>query len=150
MIRYALSCPAGHAFEAWFAGSDAYEDQLTRGLVTCPQCGSGEVAKSLMAPAVSTARKKAARRDAARKSVPVAANVSDGGEATALLRKLREHLVENADYVGDKFAEEARRIHYNEAERRGIYGEATSDEARALADEGIEFHPLPVLPEDHN
>lgn len=150
MIRYALSCSAGHAFDAWFGGSEAYEDQLAKGLVTCPQCGSAEVAKSLMAPAVATARKKAARQSAARKPVSVAANVSDGGEATALLRKLREHLVENADYVGNKFAEEARRIHYNEVERRGIYGEATSDEARSLAEEGIEFHPLPVLPEDHN
>jgi hypothetical protein len=67
-----------------------------------------------------------------------------------MLRKLRERLIENAEHVGDKFAEEARRIHYNEAEKRGIYGQATSDEARALVEEGIEFHPLPVLPEDHN
>jgi hypothetical protein len=76
--------------------------------------------------------------------------VPDHQEAITALRKIRKHLTENADYVGPKFAEEARRIHYNETEKRGIYGEASSDEAKSLAEEGIEFHPLPVLPEDHN
>ena len=71
-------------------------------------------------------------------------------EVVAVLRKLRQHLTENADYVGPKFAEEARRIHYNESEKRGIYGEASSEEARALVEEGVEFHPLPMLPEEHN
>ena len=80
----------------------------------------------------------------------LAANVPEQTEMVAALRKLREHLTENADYVGPKFAEEARRIHYNETEKRGIYGEASSEEAHALAEEGIEFHPLPVLPEEHN
>jgi len=149
VIRYSLSCEDGHAFDAWFGGSEAFEDQRDRGLVACPLCGSTKVDKTLMAPSVSTSRKK--RKPAAeRESVPVAANVPSDGEAASMLRKLRQHLTENAEHVGDKFAEEARRIHYNEAEKRGIYGQATSDEARALIEEGIEFHPLPVLPEDHN
>jgi hypothetical protein len=142
VIRYSLSCHAGHDFEAWFAGSEAFESQQTDGSISCPVCGSTSVGKALMAPAVSTSRK--------RDSVRLAANVPDQQEAIAVLRKVRQHLTDNADYVGPKFADEARRIHYNEAEKRGIYGEASSEEARALVDEGIEFHPLPMLPEEHN
>jgi len=142
VIRYSLSCQSGHDFEAWFAGSEAFEKQQAKGSIACPMCGSTSVDKSLMAPAVATSRKK--------NSMRLAANVPDQQETAAVLRKLREHLTENADYVGPKFAEEARRIHYNEAEKRGIYGEASSEEARALAEEGIEFHPLPMLPEEHN
>ncbi len=149
MIRYSLSCEDGHAFEAWFAGSEAFEEQRGRGLVACPHCASTKVDKTLMAPAVSTSRKKR-KSTAEPESVPVAANVPNDGETASMLRKLRERLTENAEHVGDKFAEEARRIHYKEAEKRGIYGQATSEEARALIEEGIEFHPLPVLPEDHN
>ena len=142
MIRYSLSCDSGHDFEGWFASSDAFDTQKAHGSVTCPACGSSEVEKALMAPNVATSRKK--------DSVRLAANVPDRQEVVATLRKLRQHMTENADYVGPKFAEEARKIHYNESEKRGIYGEASSEEASALADEGIEFHPLPVLPEDHN
>ena len=142
MIRYSLSCDSGHDFEGWFASSDAFDTQKGQGSVTCPACGSSEVDKALMAPNVATSRKK--------DSVRLAANVPDQQEVVATLRKLRQHMTENADYVGPKFAEEARKIHYNESEKRGIYGEASSEEARALAEEGIEFHPLPVLPEDHN
>ena len=149
MIRYALSCEDGHTFEAWFAGSEAFDDQRGRGLVACPFCTSTKIDKTLMAPAVSTSRKKR-KAVVEQDSVPVAANVPSDGEAATMLRKLRRRLTENAEHVGDKFAEEARRIHYNEAEKRGIYGQATTDEARALMEEGIEFHPLPVLPEDHN
>lgn len=142
MIRYSLSCEAGHGFEAWFASSDAFASQKAERNVACPVCGSIEVEKALMAPNVATSRKKDSMR--------VAANVPDRQEMVATLRKLRQHMTENADYVGPKFAEEARKIHYNELEKRGIYGEASSEEASALAEEGIEFHPLPVLPEDHN
>ncbi len=149
MIRYSLSCEDGHPFEAWFASSVAFEEQRGSGLVSCPLCASTKVEKMLMAPSVSTSRRKR-RSVPERESVPVAANVPSDSEAAGMLRKLRERLIENAEHVGDKFAEEARRIHYNEAEKRGIYGQATSDEARALVEEGIEFHPLPVLPEDHN
>ncbi len=142
MIRYSLACVDGHEFEAWFAGSEAYEAQRAKGVVTCPVCGSASVEKALMAPSVATSRQK--------DSVRLAANVPTEQEAVAMLRKLRKHLTDNADYVGPRFAEEARRIHYNESEKRGIYGEATHDDARALAEEGIEFHPLPLLPEEHN
>ena len=143
MIRYSLSCQTGHDFEGWFAGSAAFETQQAQGSIACPTCGSTAVDKALMAPAVSTSRKKDSMR--------LAANVpGQQPDVAAALRKLREHLTENADYVGPKFAEEARRIHYNEAEKRGIYGEASSEEARALSEEGIEFHPLPMLPEEHN
>jgi hypothetical protein len=142
VIRYSLSCESGHAFEAWFANSEAYEMQNADGSLACPLCGSTAVDKALMAPAVATSRKK--------DSVRLAANVPEHQEVISALRKLRNHLTENADYVGPKFAEEARKIHYNETEKRGIYGEASSEEVRGLAEEGIEFHPLPVLPEDHN
>lgn len=145
MICFALSCPDGHGFEGWFASSEAFETQRASGDISCPVCGTADVDKALMAPAVATSR----RRD----SVRVAAHgpqLPDESEIVAKLRHLRKHLTEGADYVGGRFAEEARRIHYDEVEKRGIYGEATSDEVRALSDEGIEFHPLPLLPEDHN
>jgi hypothetical protein len=142
VIRYALSCGDGHEFEAWFANSDAYEKQHGEAAIACPVCGSTAVDKTLMAPSVATSRKK--------DSVRLAANMPQQQEAIVMLRKLREHLTQNADYVGPRFAEEARRIHYNEAERRGIYGEASVEEARALREEGVEFHPLPTLPEEHN
>jgi hypothetical protein len=142
MISFALACSAGHAFDGWFANSDAFERQLAAGAVTCPACGSNDVLKALMAPAVATSRK--------RESMPVAAHVGEERKVVAKLRELRKQLTENAEYVGPRFPEEARRIHYNETEKRGIYGEATSAEAHALAEEGIDFRPLPVLPEDHN
>jgi hypothetical protein len=143
MIRFALRCAAGHAFEGWFSDSAAFEQQSASGALACPVCGGSDVRKGLMAPAIATDR---------RKEVKVAAHVPPvpEPEALAMLRKIRAHLTENAEYVGNRFAEEARRIHFDEAEKRGIYGEATSEEVRALAEEEIEFHPLPVLPEDHH
>jgi hypothetical protein len=142
MIRYRLCCSAGHEFDGWFADSKTFDDQLAKGLIACPDCASVEVGKALMAPALAGGRKQEA--------MPVAANVAEDTEHVAILRKLRQRLTESAEYVGPKFPEEARRIHYAEAEKRGIYGEASPEEARALSEEGIEFHPLPVLPEDHN
>ena len=142
MISFSLRCAEGHAFEGWFGSSDEFESQRASGRIACPVCGDTDVEKALMAPAVSTAR--------AEEGLPVAANVAAEPEMTGMLRKLRRDLTENADYVGPRFAEEARRIHYDEVEKRGIYGEATKDEVRSLAEEGIGFHPLPVLPEDHN
>jgi len=151
MIRFALACAEHHHFEAWFTGSDAFERQKSDGAITCPLCGSTVVEKALMTPAVSSWRRKEGLRAAAKEAaVRVAANMPEHSEMTEMLRKMRKQVTENAEYVGEKFPEEARRIHYNEAEKRGIYGEASPDDARALADEGIEFHPLPVLPEDHN
>lgn len=152
MIRYSLICREGHEFEAWFAGSAAYDEQRANGRVTCPQCGSADVAKALMAPSVSTARSRADRetvKDAAKK-VRVAGQRSLPPEAMALLREFREKVTAEAEYVGPQFAEEARKIHYGEREETGIYGEAAPDEVESLNEEGIEVLPLPVLPEDRN
>ena len=159
MIRYTLACLDHHEFEVWFSSSAAFEAQREDGLLACPVCGSTAVDRALMAPAVSTARKKEARvrRETAEPgdSVRLAANVADDQppprkEVVKALRKLRKQLTQNADYVGDRFAEEARRIHYEETEKRAIYGEATREDAHEMAEEGIAFHPLPSLPEDHN
>ena len=134
MIRYQLTCTGDHEFEGWFSNSAAYDDQVKRGLVTCPTCGSKEVSKALMSPSI-------ARRGAPDKNQR---------ETLEMLRRARDHVVESSENVGEKFAEEARRIHREEAEPRNIYGNATADEAESLNDEGVEFYPLPVLPEDHN
>lgn len=142
MIRYALACAQGHEFDGWFAGADAYEAQRAAGEIACPTCGGTEIDKRLMVPAVATARR--------RESMPLAAPTPEHKPTLEMLRTIRRHLTEQADYVGDRFAEEARKIHYEEAEKRGIYGEATPQDVRGLIEEGIEFHPLPVLPEDRN
>jgi hypothetical protein len=159
MIRYALTCERAHPFESWFADSAAYDKQVKRGLVTCPVCGSPKVEKAIMAPALGRRGKDATaaepapvaelKPDAPEKS-PVAI-VSEGErELRQKLKELRDHLVKNSEHVGPKFPEEARRMHYGEIEHRSIYGEASSDEAKALHEEGIEFHPLPHLPDDRN
>ena len=142
MIRYRLACPDAHEFEAWFASSEVFDRQIEERDVSCPLCGRSDVAKALMAPSLSTARK--------RESVKVAAAHPDQKKIVETLRAVRQQLTANADYVGNRFAEEARKIHYEEVEKRGIYGEATPDDVRGLHEEGIEFHPLPVLPEDGN
>ncbi len=147
MIKYQLHCDGGHRFETWFSNSAAYDDQRAKGHVTCPDCGSGEVEKALMTPQVAP---RGSRIGGTGKTVNVAANHAMQKEAMALMRKVRDHVTENADNVGDKFAEEARKIHYEEVEPRGIYGQATQEESKELKDEGVEFHPLPVLPEDQN
>ena len=142
MIKYALACSQGHQFEAWFRSSEAYDAQRAASDIVCPTCGSVEVDKALMRPAVSTAKRKDA--------VKLAANTARQTELKDAVKKLRAHIVENSEYVGDRFAEEARKIHYEETEKRGIYGEATSEEARGLIEEGIDFAPIPMLPEDQN
>jgi hypothetical protein len=142
MIRYALHCENDHDFEAWFRSAEDYERAAKRGENLCPHCGSAEVEKSLMAPSVSGTKKSA--------KVSLAAPDPRTQVMREALREFRKRVTEGADYVGDKFAEEARKIHYEETEARGIYGEATPDEAKELAEEGIGFHPLPVLPEDRN
>jgi hypothetical protein len=146
VIRYALVCSRGHDFEAWFASSAAYGEQQAAGHLTCPACGSAEVDKALMAPSLAGGRKKEEKTEAVR----LAAHTGRRKEIMEALRKLRKHVTDNADYVGPRFPEEARKIHYGETESRGIYGEAAPEEAREMVDEGIEFHPLPVLPEDKN
>jgi len=159
MIRYALACDKGHAFESWFADSAAYDKQAKRGLVTCPQCGSAKVEKAIMAPRLATARKRKAPIEApavpeapaaAPAAAPVAMVSPQEREFRTKLKELRDHLVKNADHVGPKFPEEARKMHYGEIEHRSIYGEASPDEAKELVEEGIEVHPLPVLPEERN
>lgn len=141
MIRFSLSCDRDHAFDGWFRNSDDFDAQKARGLVTCPMCNSSKVEKALMAPAVSTGRK--------RETMALAMGEQQR-QALARLKQLADKARENADYVGDRFAEEARRIHFGEVEARGIYGEATADEVRELVEEGVEFMPLPVFPEDRN
>jgi hypothetical protein len=152
MIRYALICDRRHEFESWFGDSAAYDKQATRGLVTCPTCGSAKVEKAIMAPNVSRTRKS--KTDAVPSLTeapsPVAMISPQEREIRGKLKELREHLTKNADNVGPKFPEEARKMHYGETEHRSIYGEASPEDAKALLDEGIEFHPLPVLPDDRN
>ena len=141
MIKYGLNCDKGHEFEAWFRSADDFDQQNSRKLVSCPHCGSCDVSKALMAPAVSTGRKK--------QQIALALS-EEQKKAMEQLKVLAQQVRENAEYVGDRFAEEARKIHFGETETRGIYGEATTDEARSLAEEGIEFMPLPILPDDTN
>jgi hypothetical protein len=160
MIRYTLSCERGHEFESWFANSGAYDKQAKRGLVTCPACGSAKVEKTIMAPKIMGPR--LARADVAEQpspppapaatpaKAPLSVMSSPERELRQKLKELRDHVTKNANYVGTKFPEEARKIHYGETEHRSIYGEASREEAKALHEEGIEFHPLPVLPDDQN
>lgn len=141
MIRFSLICDAEHAFDGWFRNGDDFDAQRKRGLVSCPTCHSARVEKALMAPAVSTGRKK--------EKIALAMG-EEQKKALAQLKALADKARESADYVGDKFAEEARKIHFGETEARGIYGEATAEEARGLIEEGVEFMPLPVFPDDQN
>lgn len=141
MIKYGLLCAHDHEFEAWFRSADDFDQQNARKLVSCPHCGSADVRKALMAPAVSTSRTK--------QQIALALSEQQKN-AMEQLKALARQVRENAEYVGDKFAEEARKIHFGETETRGIYGEVTTDEARSLVDDGIEFMPLPILPEDTN
>jgi hypothetical protein len=159
MIRYALACAKGHAFESWFQNSAAYDKQAKRGLVSCPVCGDSKVEKAIMAPTLARTRKRgsaAATTPASEVSAPddakapVAMISPQEHEFRQKLKELREHLTKNSDYVGQKFPEEARKMHYGEADQRSIYGEASLKDAKELHDEGIEFHPLPVLPDERN
>jgi hypothetical protein len=158
MIRYTLRCDRGHAFESWFQSSSAYESQEKRKLVNCPVCGSAKVERAIMAPRIVSKK----GRDSA---VPAPAAAADADAATpastpllmaaerelrAKLKELRDHIVKNADNVGERFPTEARKMHYGDIEHRPIYGEASPGEARALIEEGVEVSPLPVLPDDRN
>lgn len=155
MIRYALRCERGHAFESWFQSSSAYDSQRKRGLVACPMCESTKVDKAIMAPRIARKGKSksapepvtAPAEDTASTSLVMAPQER---ELLSKLRELRDHVLKNADDVGNKFPEEARKMHYGDAEHRAIYGEATAEEARSLVDEGIEVAALPVLPGDRN
>jgi hypothetical protein len=177
MIRYRLKCEKRHEFEAWFASSAAFERQVKRGQVSCPRCGTVKVNKTLMAPSIIKGARRAragkaaetAPEKAPETSPETAPETSQGpaaaqaappqpethrlaahGDLASAMRKLRAEIESKSEYVGPRFPEEARKIHYEEAPARGIYGEATREEAQALSEEGIEFFPLPSLPEDHN
>ncbi len=158
MIRYSLHCERGHGFESWFQSSAAYEQQEKRGLVNCPSCGSAKVERAIMAPQIVSKK----GRDIAAPApapTPVAEAATPAStpllmaqerELRAKLKELRDHIVKNADNVGERFPNEARKMHYGDIEHRPIYGEASPDEARALIEEGVEVSPLPVLPDDRN
>jgi hypothetical protein len=164
MIRYALVCGKGHTFESWFQNSTAYDKQAKHGLVECPICGDSKVEKALMRPQLAGTRKRSRPTAPTPASAPEAPSSEATGEIKApvammspqeqefrqKLKELREHVTKNADYVGQKFSEEARKMHYGETDHRSIYGEASAQEAKELHDEGIEFHPLPVLPDERN
>jgi hypothetical protein len=159
MIRYALACDQGHEFESWFRDSASFDEQMSRGLVTCAYCGSPRVEKQIMAPNVARMGRPAAPQEAEAQagtapvpaSPPAVALLGERERAfRELLKAVRKHVMENAEHVGPRFAEEARRMHEGLTEFRNIYGQATPDEVRALADEGIEALPLPWLPDDRN
>lgn len=153
MIHYQLRCGQDHAFDGWFKDSATFEKQAKRGLIECPQCGGTDVDRALMAPAVST-------REALPAPVPpvqakpdvlppergVAASGKLPAQVLAMLQRLRAEVEKNCDYVGDAFADEARKMHRGESEHRGIYGETTPDQAESLADEGIQIAAIPWVP----
>lgn len=168
MIRYALACERGHEFESWFPSSAAYDEQVSRALVACPVCGSTSVEKQLMRPsvartdkgraeagsgqlpAVQRALQEVSPATAGEVSPPVALLSEREHQLRAMLREIRDHVTRNAEHVGDRFVDEARKMHYGETEHRSIYGEATLEEAKALVEEGVEVQPLPIIADDRN
>lgn len=148
MIHYQLLCEHDHPFDGWFRDSAGFDAQAARGLVECTQCGSIKVRRALMTPAVPRKREMV---PVPAPQPPAPPPVAVGGEripdhVRALLQRLRAEVEKNCDYVGNEFADEARRIHNGESEARGIYGETTPEEAEALADEGIEIGRIPWIP----
>lgn len=136
MISFNLKCEHDHEFEGWFKDSAAFEKQSEHGLLECPYCGTNQVTKALSAPNISTSRSQAkAQNEIAMR-------------AHQMVTQMRQTVEENCENVGDKFAEEARKIHYGETETRGIYGKATADEAQELVEEGVEFTPMPWLDDE--
>lgn len=129
MIRYDLRCDKGDEFDAWFGSIADYDKQVAAGLIECPHCASTKIEKAPMAPAVHTARKQTER--------------SERAVAMAMAAKVRDHIKDNFDYVGPRFADEARKMHDGDADERPIWGEATPEEAQALAEDGIPAAPLP-------
>ena len=134
MILFTLRCASGHEFEAWFRDGEGFEAQHQAGEITCSECGDAQVEKALMAPNIGRSRDK---------SLPISP-----ARMRAALMEMRRQVEKNCDYVGERFAEEARRIHYGEADPHGIYGEASSEESQALAEEGIEFGRIPWIQTD--
>ena len=135
MILFTLRCSSDHEFEAWFRDGDAYEAQQQAGEIACPHCGDAQVEKAPMAPNIGRSRE-------------VKGPTVSPAQMRAMLTALRQQVEQNCDYVGERFAEEARRIHYGEADPHGIYGEATTEESQALTEEGIEFGQIPWMQTD--
>jgi hypothetical protein len=133
MIRYSLTCKEGHRFDSWFQTADAFDRLTARNLVACSHCGTSEVTKALMAPAV-------------RSDSPALTTPREETDIETRLAALRRQVEENADYVGLSFAAEARAMHDGDRPERAIYGEARPDEARALIEDGIPVAPLPFMP----
>ena len=137
MIKYALTCDQGHPFEGWFSVSADFDDQRARNMIACPMCGSHEVAKQIMAPAVAGTKAQTAGLDASPKARAMMMEA---------MGRVRDHVEKNFDYMGDSFASEARAIHEGRSEERGIYGEATPTEVRDLVQDGVPVAPLPPAP----
>ena len=162
MIHYQLRCSADHAFDGWFRDSAAFDAQARQGLVSCPACGDTTVNRALMAPRIAkgiavvdpsgaaapapTLEKTRFEKIGAEKPAAEKAGVAVPDHVRAMLQKLRADVERNCEYVGPGFAEEARRIHNGESDKRGIYGESTPEQAEALADEGIEVARIPWVP----
>jgi hypothetical protein len=149
VIRYDLHCEAGHGFESWFRSSGDYDAQRKRKLVECPVCGSHKVEKQIMAPRLARTDKSGSKKPREEKA-PVAMMSPQEAEFRQKLRELHDHVTKNAENVGEKFPELARKMHNEEIERRSIYGEASAEEVKSLLDEEVDIHPLPSLPDDRN
>jgi len=141
MIVFDIVCSNSHTFEAWFPDSKAFDRQRRKKAVACPICGDTDVEKALMAPNITTSKK---RVETDKRATELAA------QAMSMLAEARKQIEDNCEYVGDQFAEEARKIHYGETEKRDIYGEATKPEAEELKDEGVEFAEIPWVPRADN
>ena len=154
MIRYSLRCHHDHNFESWFQSSSACDAQVSAGLVNCPICGTSKVEKAIMAPQIVSRKDRDTGQAVATSNEAGAARLdlmmTQELELRARLRELRDHVLKNADNVGPRFPTEARAMHYGDIDSRPIYGEASTEEARALIEEGIEITALPTLPEDRN
>ena len=135
MISYNLSCSHGHEFEGWFQNRERFEDERDKKRIECPVCGDRKIQQALSAPNIATTRKREA------------AQVEQAVAFKQAVTAMRNQVKENCDYVGTEFADEARKIHYGDAEERGIYGETTLEEAETLVDEGIEVTPIPWMEE---
>ena len=140
MILFNLRCAADHEFEAWFKDSATYDQQVAAGEIACPVCNNTDVAKAIMAPRVSSTAK--------RRSGPPISPAELQRQYVSAMREVRKHVEDNCDYVGPSFAEEARKIHNGDSEERSIYGEATPDETKTLAEDGIPFNHIPWVPRE--
>lgn len=151
MIRFTLVCSNEHEFEGWFRGNAAYDEQVAKGVLSCPVCGDSKVRKGMMAPAIARSRGEPAATPPAPVEAGSAPPPDDPRrrflkEMLRALRQVRSHVEENFEHVGERFPEEARKIHYGEAEKREIYGEASREQVEELLEEGVTVRQLPWVP----